>query len=326
MGLFKSKDAKRDDENERSSDVAKKDKSEEATPTEQPADAQADEEVGLPEEDQRILAKFETALPSQVFENIQHLMTIMNPNKKGFEEMGGARWSPPIVKIRQAMTTEAPENAQMGNIYTDTGEVYERLEFTPLYMYKTRARFEDENPTPVCRSENAEVSIYGQPCKQCEYYAFKKGERQECAESINVLAFNKDMDQIYHLQFSRTSFRAGFKLFRQASASARMWDKWYALKTEERTRQGSKTKYHAFLVSPTGEKVDPVMYDVLARFNDKITAVRKEILARIAEQDTGDAKQLVDKLDDGAFDAGAASDGKDAPEPDLPDFSTNKNM
>jgi hypothetical protein len=320
MGLFKSKNEKSENENERSDDVAKKDKSEQAgeqaVPTDTPAEAA--NEGGLPEEDQKALVQFKSELPANVFENVQHLMTIMNPEKKGFEEMGGARWSPPVVKIRQAMTTEAPESANLGDIYTDIGDVFQRLEFTPLYMYKTRAKFEEDTPQPVCRSENAETNIYGQPCKECPDYQFKKGERQACAESINVLAFNKDMDQIYHLQFARTSFRAGFKLFRQASATARMWDRWYALQTEERTRQGSKSKYHVFTVTPTGDKVDPTMFPVLALFNEKITAVRQSILEKVTERE-GASKQLVDQLDQSAFSGGDSSEGGDAPEPD---FST----
>jgi hypothetical protein len=329
MGLFK----KDKSENERSTDVAKKDKSEQteeqATPQEQAAPQEsaegADNEGGLSDDDQKALVQFKEELPPEVFENIQHLMTMMNPDKKGFEEMGGARWSPPVVKIRQGTSTEAPESAALGDIYTDTGDVCQRLEFTPLYLYKTRAKFEEDTPQPVCRSENGETSIYGNPCKECPDFAFKKGERQSCAESINALAFGKDMDQIYHLQFARTSFKAGFKLFRQASATARMWDRWYALKTEERTRQtGTKTKYHVFVVTPTGEKVDPRMRSVMAKFNEKITASRQIVLEKVAERENS-GKQLVDQLDKSQFggDGGDGSGDGAAPEPD---FSTNKNL
>jgi len=341
MGLFKSKETKSENENERSTDVSKKEKPEQVDETpaleetetttasveETSAEETSAEEVhanegGLSEDDQQALALYKKQLPEHVFENVQHLMTIMNPDKKGFEEMGGARWSAPVVKIRQAMTTEAPESANLGDIYTDIGDVYQRLEFTPLYMYRTRSKFEEGTPQPVCRSENGETSIYGVPCKSCADFAFKQGERQTCAESINVLAFNKDMDQIFHLQFARTSFRAGFKLFRQASATARMWDRWYALQTEERTRQGSKSKYHVFSVTPTGEKVDPTVLSVMGRFNKKITRVRKDILAKIDEQDTSN-KRLVDGLAESNFVGGDDAAAGSAPEPD---FSTNKSM
>ena len=265
--------------------------------------------------EEKALVAITSNLPEKVAKSVLRLMSVMNPDKRGFEEMGGAHWSPPIVKIRQGLTSEAPENCKLGEMFTEKGDVFDRLEFLPLYMYKTRAKFEEDNPNPVCRSDNAVTNTYGQPCAECPDAPFKDGAKTKCAESINVLAFDKDFSEIYHIQFQRTSYRAGFKLFRQAGATESMWDRWFALKTEERTRQQSKTKYSVFTVTTTGEKLEDIFAPLAEKFYQRIHASRQEILARVTERaETG--KRLVDEIDGKQFDGEAAAD---APEPDFSD-------
>lgn len=302
---------------ERSPVVAKKDEKhteEVAQETPQP------ETTDLPEEDQKALVRISANLPAPIQTSVQRLMTVMNPEKKGFEEMGGARWSPPVVKVRQGTSSDAPEKTKLGEMYTNNGmHIGDRFEFVPLYLYKTRAKFEEGNPQPTCRSENAEVNVYGEPCAECPDAPFKQGQKTDCSESINALVFSEKFNEIYHLQFQKTSYRAGYKLFRQAGSGVKMWEKWFALKTEERQSQRSPNKYFVFTITPTGEELDMEYHPVSEFFYTKIVEARNAILSRIEEKGES-AKKLVDKLDKTTFGGGEGGEGggtADAPEPDF---------
>ena len=208
----KNKDEANKADKERSPVVAKKDeKHTEEVPQEETS-------TDLPEEDQKALVRISANLPAPIQASVQRLMTVMNPEKKGFEEMGGARWSPPVVKVRQGTSSDAPEKTKLGEMYTNNGmHIGDRFEFVPLYLYKTRAKFEEGNPQPTCRSENAEVNVYGEPCAECPDAPFKQGQKTDCSESINALVFSEKFNEIYHLQFQKTSYRSGYKLILEES-------------------------------------------------------------------------------------------------------------
>jgi len=266
------------------------------------------------------LAKITEGLPPDVVARVERLLQVMDPNKPGFEEMGGARWSPPIVKVYQPVSSDVPGNAKQGDLFTDTGDVLPASwEFVPIYMHYSHARFEPGNNSPTCRSEDAKKSIYGDVCADCADLPFRDGQRTTCNKSLDVYAFDKDFSQVYHLQFSKTSYRAGSKLFKQASSSTVPWARVYALGTEQKSRQNDQGKYYVLTVKPTGDQVDTKFFPVVNHIYEQISAVRKKVLANIAERaDTG--KKVVDNLPE---DFGGATDGDaktDAPEPDFGDM------
>lgn len=242
----------------------------------------------------------------------------MDPNKPGFDEMGGARWSPPVVKVHQATSGDTPGVSKQGDIYTDTGDMLEcPFEIIPVYMHYSHARFEQGNSNPTCRSEDGKTSIYGDFCKDCPDLPFRDGNRTDCNKSIDVFAFNKDCTQIFRLQFAKTSYRAGSKLFRQASSSPVPWARLYALDTEKKQRQGDSGHYYIFTITPTGEQTDPVIFPLIEYVYGKVSELRKQILARVEDR-AATGQKVVDNL---PTDFGGNTEGTSDKGGNQPDFT-----
>jgi len=248
----------------------------------------APEQVVSANDDEKTLATITQNLPADIVPRIQQLLSSMDPNKPGFEEMGGARFAPPVVKVYQPVSTSAPGNAKLGDIYTDTGDVLEKpWEFIPIYMYYSQAKFEPGNASPACRSEDTKTSVYGDVCNDCPDRPFRDGEKTMCQKSIDVFAFNAGLSKIYHLQFSKTSYKAGSKLFRQAGDCQVPWERTYSLSTEEKHRQGDNAKYFVLTTTSTGKPVDPKYFPLIHYIYQKIKAVRQTVLANVASRDAG---------------------------------------
>lgn len=299
--------------------MAKKDK-EKNEPTETTTEETPPVE-GLSDEDVKALAVIEKGLPPEAATKLRSLVSKLDRDKPGFEEMDGARMSLPFVKVHQAMSTDMPANSQLGNLYTDTGDVLDKpFEFVPIYMHYRHARFREENSNPDCWSEDGKVSLHGDSCKDCPDLPFRDGQKTDCQRSINVYAFDKGFNDLYRISFSKTSYKAGAKLYKQASASPVPWERIFALTTEERQRQEGPGKYFVLQVTPTGEKLDQKFHPSAKFLYEKISAVRKAMRESLADRaDVG--KRVVDEL---PADLGAsASDAEPAAkktEPDLTDM------
>lgn len=242
------------------------------------------------------LIKITAGLPAVIAEKVQRLLASMDPNKPGFEEMGGARWSAPIVKVHQPTSGDVPGNSKQGDLYTDTGDMLlNPLEIIPIYMHYSRARFEPGNSNPTCRSEDAKRSVYGDQCADCPDLPFRDGKKTNCNNSIEVYAFNKDCTQLYRIQFAKTSYKAGSKLYKQASSSLVPWARVYALSTEKKTRQNDTGIYYILTLTPTGEQSDEQLYPLMQHVYEKVSAVRKQVLARVEER-ASTGQKVVDNL------------------------------
>jgi len=258
-------------------------------------------------------------LPSEVGKCFLALLQAMSPDKPGFEEMGGARWAVSIVKIVQGMTTDAPANAALGDLYTNTGDKLEKpWAFIPIYMHYSHTRFEPGNNQPTCRSDNGITNAYGEPCKQCPDLPFRDGQRTNCNKTINVYAYDKGFTNIYHIQFTKTSYRAGSKLYSQASNSSVPWQRIYALDTAQKQRQNEPGKYGVFTVTPTGEQVDPVYFPMIRKIFEIIKEQRRVLLSRVEER-ASVGQKVVDNLP-ADFGGGSSKDGDKDGQPDLSDM------
>lgn len=271
----------------------------------------------MPEETNALVA-VTANLPAEIADGVTRLIQRMDPNKPGFEEMGGARFRPPVVKIHQATTGESPDNSNLGDIFTDAGDVLEvPFRFVPLYMYYTHARFRIGEVMPSCSSEDAKTSKSGTLCAECDDRPFKGGERTDCNKSINVIAVNETFDRIFHLQFSKTSYRAGSTLFRQASASMVPWEKIYSLGTDERKRNEGQGKYWVFKVSASGDAVSRDLHAVAEYLHGEIARGRKAYLQALRER-ASEAQSVVDSIGaDIGEDAGANASSSDSNFEDL---------
>jgi len=306
--------------------VAKKDKDREDAVDAVDAVAPAVPETGAPvdpgtpppETHASALVRITQNLPPAVVERVQTMLAMMDPNKPGFEEMGGAHWSPPIIKVHQPVSSETPANSKNGDLFTDTGDVLERpWTFIPIYMHYSHARFEEGNSSPTCRSEDAKTSAYGDVCADCEDFPFRDGQRTNCQKSLNVYVFDAEFTQVYRVQFAKTSYRAGSKLFKQARSTPMPWSRTYVLTTQEKSRQEGSGKYFVLSVAATGEGVDPQFFPMIEYIYGQLADLRKKILANIAERsDTG--KKVVDNLPQ---DFGAPADSSTGDNTKEPDFS-----
>lgn len=254
-------------------------------------------QLGLPETDVTALELAVQPLPPEHVQKIMRLVEVMNPNKKGFEEVD-APWSPPVIKIKQGLSTDAPAKTENGDLYTDTGRVLSRpFTFCPLYMFMGHVKFEIDNPNPVCSSEDCETSRYGNPCADCPDLPFRDGQKTLCSRTITAFIFDKDFSEVYLLPFSKTSLRTGTRLMKQAKADAVPWERWHNLDTKSQKRKEGPGEYSVSTTTPTGEEVDKSMHDLADFFYNKICAARKVVRERIKNKGSS-AKRIMDELGD----------------------------
>lgn len=274
---------------------------------------------GLPPEQATALMPLIRNLPAPVVQRLGDLLEEMSSDQTGLEEMD-ASWTPPIVKIRQPVTTDAPKNVQMGQLYTAEGDVFtDGFEFVPLYMHPAHLKFEEGESAPACRSEDGKMSIFGQLCKDCPDEPFKHGEPTDCSKFRNIFVFDKGFGRIYKLALGKTSYKAGTKLQRYWKGSGKFpWRKVYLLEAKEVERKGGGV-YYVYNIVPTGEELtDDTLLQLGQFFYDRIKEERTRLMERLAQQreraSEGAARHTTSMVDDGAAAAATASEpdfGKD---------------
>jgi hypothetical protein len=268
---------------------------------------------GLPEEQATALIPIVRNLPAPVVERLGNLLEEISSDQTGLEEMEAA-WTPPIVKIRQPVTTDAPKNVEMGQLYTAEGDVFAGgFEFVPLYMHPAHLKFEEGESTPACRSEDGKMSIFGDVCKDCPDEPFKHGEPTDCSKFRNVFVFDKAFGRIYKLALGKTSYKAGTKLQRYWKGSGKFpWRKVYMLESKEVERKGGGV-YYVYNIVPTGEELqDETLLQLGQFFYDRIKEERARLMERLAAQRQkaaeGGGKPVTEIVEDGAEAASKASE------------------
>ena len=272
--------------------------------------------LGLPETEVTALQHAVSPLSPELAQKILRLVGVMNPDKKGFEEVD-APWAPPVIKIKQGLSTDAPAKAEIGDLYTDTGRILPKpFVFCPLYMYMGHVKFEPDNPIPVCSSEDCEISRYGNLCADCPDLPFRDGQKTLCSRTITAFVFNEDFSEIYLLPFSKTSLRAGTRLMKQAKADAVPWERTHALNTKVQTRKEGPGEYYVSVTTPTGDQVDSDLHAIADFFYDRICGARKKIRERIKAKGSS-AKRIMSEIDSSA----SEKDGEKPTEPTFDDGS-----
>jgi len=263
---------------------------------------------------QSLIAAIE-ALPPEKSAGIMQLAETLNPKQEGFGEMEDLRYRPPVVKVKQAMTTIAPKAAVNGDLYSsDTGEIFTKpLEFIPLYPYENRARFPTGSMKPDCRSEDCKTSIYGDDCSKCPDRPWKDNQQQKCNNSVNIIAASLDFSKLYHLQFSKTSSKAGTAVLRQSrNAGQKPFERVYHLDTDE--VKGGQGVYYTLSTS-FAENGDPIFYPTCKALHDVFQEQRVQ-LKEDASSRISDSSKAIDNLDD---DVGTPSD-ENTPKGDFTDL------
>lgn len=187
------------------------------------------------------------ALPADIQTGVQRLFAVMNPKKEGVEDGIDMMIEPTVIKVYQPVSSkDIPPAAKLGDLYTDSGEVLPQpFSFTPFYMYQTRAKFDNDDKSNSCFSEDREYGRHGRACATCP----DKGEA--CADVLNVIAFGRDFSRVYKIAFSKSSmWQGGVKLQKFVKTTEKIWERWYALTSMEGKRAGNQPgKFYKFDVN-----------------------------------------------------------------------------
>jgi len=253
-------------------------------------------------------------LPEKIVEGVVQLAEVMKPNPDGFGEMENMYYRPPVIKIKQLMTTQAPSNANPGDIFSgDTGEVFKKpFVVIPIYPYENRAKFVVGNNKPECRSEDCKISIYGDDCSKCLDRPWRGGAKQACNNSINIYAVNEDFSRMFHLQFNGSSAKAGLAIINQArAAGVKLWHRKYSLNVEEASKgTGTYYKFKTSYVEPVDEELHLLGHHYHEQIMEVRNKIKSDIVASIEEK-KGKMAEL---------DASSGVDEKSSPKADFADL------
>jgi hypothetical protein len=214
----------------------------------------------------------------------------------------GSSWMPPLVKVRQPVSTDAPKTLQMGAFYTDLGEVLPTpFRFVPLYMYPGHMKFAEGDVAPSCRSEDTVTSIYGNKCKDCNDEPWKHGEATDCNKFRFVMVLNPDTWRMYRLQFGKTSYKTGSKLEKWMRGTPKYtWGKVYNMASKEVERKGGGV-YYVFDIEMTNEvTTDQGLLDLGFVLHAKIKEARQHLLTSLqnVQAVAGEkAKQIIERTE-----------------------------
>lgn len=187
------------------------------------------------------------ALPSDIQTGVQRLFAVMNPKKEGVEDGIDMMIEPTVIKVYQPVSSkDIPPSAKLGDLYTDSGEVLSSpFSFTPFYMYQTRSKFDNEDKSNSCFSEDREYGRHGRVCATCP------DKSDACADVLNVIAFGRDFSRVYKISFMKSSmWQGGVKLQKFVKTTEKIWERWYALTSMEGKRSGNQPgKFYKFDVN-----------------------------------------------------------------------------
>ncbi len=251
----------------------------------------------------------EIEVPVDVQKKYAELAQRMAGNADAFEG-GGRDWRPPILKIVQPVTTDAakPDTAKTGDFFTKGGAVKKPLRGVLAYAWHSRVRFvQGVDKTPSCRSENTDpkgrgakdtsISVYGDKCAECPYgdQPFTGGKQTNCNNVLNVIFISETLDDVYHLQFSKSNYSIGRQLTDLARATPKAWSRFYDLNTETKKREKGTGLYSVYTVTPVSGAPVP----------EHLTAFAEYVMNQMKGIREADKSKVVERVN--AADARAAS-------------------
>jgi hypothetical protein len=203
------------------------------------------------------------ALPEAETQKYLNLAKLMGGEKDGLEGDLTGTWRPASLKIVQPVTQDPakPSTAKNGDFFTKGGLVDRPLKGVVVYGWYSRVRFAGGDSKPSCGSENVDirgrgkedksVSLYGNSCASCPYgdQPFTAGKRTSCNNVINVIVIPENLENIYQVQFSKSSYSTGQQLLGLLNATNPIWKRFYQFSSEVKKRDGGGV-YHVMSVSP----------------------------------------------------------------------------
>jgi hypothetical protein len=229
-------------------------------------------------------------LPENYQEALRTLAQKANPRKKGLsDEQGSGNWNPPNIRTNQPTTrnTGGLDDLKQGEMFTSLGDrLGTELEFIILYRYVTHTRW---NPgefggAPNCSSPGVlpgqdRLSVFGDKCNDCPDLPFRDGQKTSCNKNMVYWILDANaMDSIYSVQFSKTSYRVGSKLYKLARSQPMAWSRKFKLSTVKISN--ARGVYYAYDIS-LAEKADEHQQAIADAFYEVINANRTGMLERL---------------------------------------------
>ena len=168
------------------------------------------------------------------------------------------------------------ESMRMGDIYSRTGVIGNSVNVVVLSMWNSRSYYLRDKGEQLCSSPNGITPIhnnYSSKCSTCRFAKFRKGKPSECTKFINILVMPADLSRRpFVLQFSRTGYRIGLDIAKQAKVSgANLYDTVFSIKTEK-AKDAAYYKYKIDSVSKADPKLKPAFQAVLEHYRPLVEA------------------------------------------------------
>jgi len=183
---------------------------------------------------------------------------------------------------------------RMGEIYTKYGVVGKDTASIPLVMWNSRSYYDRNKNEQLCSSPNGLTPVHqrlASKCATCRYQRYSRGSPSLCTKFLNILMLQENLKaKPYVLQFSRTSYRIGTDIAKQAKGFG---DNLYDCVFELTTKQAEGAAYFKWTVA----SVRPVQDDLKAALGEiqkhyfnlvSKTISRYEVTAEDAEADKAD--------------------------------------
>lgn len=231
-----------------------------------------------------------TSVDAEIANSIAELFHSMTTVPEGMEETE-AHWRPSYLKIRQSNTSDPllPADAKEGALWASGRTLWQPGQgkedpflFIPIYRWISHARFQPGDRSPDCRSDDGIWNTYGtQKCETCPDLPWRNGEKQLCRRSQNYIIISLDYSGIYHINFSKTSYRKGNVIATTAQKSGKgaLWKNVFGLTTDKATNTAGQSWYVLDVAPHLHIDVDPATAE-MGRF---VYERYKEHRANLAE-------------------------------------------
>jgi hypothetical protein len=228
----------------------------------------------------------------------------------------------PVLKLKQNTTNDpnCPTESVAGDLYLPGLKIEQPVEALVLMIWTSRVLWEDPSSSTIdCSSfDNKHGMAKGILCKECDLSGWSKDATgkavpPECTETINAVMITKDLENIFLVRFSKTSFRAGKILMRAAGSNPRGI---FALTTTSKT--SGRNVYFIQEIRPTGKRADPGLAEVQSYFGKQLREDRAKFKDMMVKRwESEDTQQIEDKSDEDVVTTTVVVDGDD------PDFDND---
>lgn len=168
------------------------------------------------------------------------------------------------------------ETMRMGDIYSKNGIIGNDIKVAVLSMWNSRSYYLRDKGEQLCSSPNGITPIhnnYSSKCSTCRFAKFRRGKPSECTKFINILMMPVDFKRRpFVLQFSRTGYRIGLDIAKQAKAAGSdLYDTVFHIKTEK-AKDAAYYRYKLEGVSKTDDKIKIGLKAVLNHYRPLVEA------------------------------------------------------